>query len=207
MKQKITITAIMVLTTIILFSPLQTKSQTFEKGNIFIDAFYGGPNLWPSTFKYLFVNYLVVDYTIYSFGPLGVRAEYLVKDKLGLGLDILYTESSIEWLEEDVVFGDTNIIYSNISISTWRITPRLNYHFSNNDHFDIYLVAGLGYKNTSYVIRMDDPFIPDEYVYNLFPISIRLGLGARYFVTDNFGLGLELGVGGAFATFGASYKF
>ena len=39
------------------------------------------------------------------------------------------------------------------------------------------------------------------------PIAFRVGIGARYFIKDNFGVNAEVGLGGIFFTAGFSYKF
>jgi hypothetical protein len=183
----------------------QAKSQCIEKGNYIFEAFYGGPNLWSNVLEASYISTNSIDVKPSNIGPLGLRAEYLISDRLGLGIDILYSRNAVFWKDEDFFTPGSYFSYK-VSVPRIRLTPRLNFHFTSTDRFDIYGAFGAGYKNTRYILETDDPDYEDTTESALIPISLRIGLGARFFFTENIGVGAEIGIGGAFATFGVAIK-
>lgn len=73
-----------------------SAAQGVKKGNVLVDAYYGFPNLYTTVFKTAYANSGSEEgLKIGGVGPLGVRAEYMVADKIGVGLDIGYNNSKV----------------------------------------------------------------------------------------------------------------
>ena len=187
-------------------SSYKVKAQALHKGDFVVDVFYGGPNLWSGILTSFYTNFNTIDIGLHVIGPIGARGEYMLTDQIGLGLDLIYASNSIAWSEEDF-FTPGGYLNYKLSVTRMRITPRLNYHFSTYDDFDFYAVAGAGYKHTQYVFDIDDPYYNGQNATAILPVSIRLAIGARYFITEKAGIAAEIGIGSALATFGATFKF
>ncbi len=189
-----------------MLAPTKTNAQALEQGNVIIDAYYGFPNLYSTIFKALYESSNSTGLTLGSQGPLGIRAEYLITDKVGFGIDLGMNSSSISYSEADI---NTNIIYD-YKFSTRKIGAifTFNYHFVENDKLDAYFVVGGGYGNRNFKFTSTDPNYIEESVESLIPISYKIGVGMRYFFTENIGANLALGLGqGGLVNVGVSAKF
>ncbi|HBF89100.1 MAG TPA: hypothetical protein DDX39_10700 [Bacteroidales bacterium] len=184
----------------------KSNAQAVKQGTILIDGFYGWPNLVTGTMKAFYVDGAFDEnVNINSIGPLGGRVEYLLSDNLGLGIDVVYANSSVSWTDIDEVTSET---YSyEVSNPRLRIVPRLNYHFSQNERVDFYGVFGIGYKLSSIEFKTSDLDWNPDFAFPLSPVAYRLAIGTRFFFTDNIGMNLEFGLGSALATGGISVKF
>ena len=189
-----------------MLAPKKSNAQAIEEGNVIIDAYYGFPNLYSTVFKAAYESSNSTGLTLGSQGPLGIRAEYLITDKVGFGIDLGMNSSSISKSEADI---NTNIIYD-YKFSTRKIGAifTFNYHFVENDKLDAYFVVGGGYGNRNFKFTSTDPNYIEESVESLIPISYKIGVGMRYFFTENIGANLALGLGqGGLANVGVSAKF
>ena len=189
-----------------MLAPKKSNAQAIEEGNIIIDAYYGFPNLYSTVFKAAYESSNSTGFNLGSQGPLGIRAEYLITDKVGFGIDLGMNSSSISKSEADI---NTNIIYD-YKFSTRKIGAifTFNYHFVENDKLDAYFVVGGGYGNRNFKFTSTDPNYIEESVESLIPISYKIGVGMRYFFTENIGANLALGLGqGGLANVGVSAKF
>lgn len=189
-----------------MLAPKKSNAQAIEEGNVIIDAYYGFPNLYSTIFKAAYESSNSTGLTLGSQGPLGIRAEYLITDKVGFGIDLGMSSSSISYSEADI---NTNIIYD-YKFSTRKIGAifTFNYHFVENDKLDAYFVVGGGYGNRNFKFTSTDPNYIEESVESLIPISYKIGVGMRYFFTENIGANLALGLGqGGLVNVGVSAKF
>jgi outer membrane protein W len=188
-----------------MLAPTKTNAQALEQGNVIIDAYYGFPNLYSAIFKAAYESSNSTGLTLGSQGPLGIRAEYLISDKVGFGIDLGMNSSSISYSEADI----------NNNIYDYKFTTRkigaiftFNYHFVENDKLDAYFVVGGGYGNRTFKFTSTDPNYIEESVESIIPISYKIGLGMRYFFTENIGANLALGLGqGGLVNAGISAKF
>ena len=189
-----------------ILAPTKSNAQAIEEGNVIIDAYYGFPNVYSTVFKAAYESSNSTGFNLGSQGPLGIRAEYLITDKVGFGIDLGMNSSSISKSEADI---NTNIIYD-YKFSTRKIGAifTFNYHFVENDKLDAYFVVGGGYGNRNFKFTSTDPNYIEESVESLIPISYKIGVGMRYFFTENIGANLALGLGqGGLANVGVSAKF
>src|SRR3990167_4391743 len=154
--------------------PSTASAQAVEEGNILIDVYYGFPNLYATVFRNAYANSGTEENVdINGLGPLGLRGEYMVSEKIGAMVTF-------------------------------------NYHFlESNDNLDAYFMVGAGYSNRSFKFTSTDPdYIEDEASGSLIPVASRVGVGMRYFFTDNIGLNLAIGFGqGGIINGGLSFKF
>jgi len=189
-----------------MLAPTKTNAQALEQGNVIIDAYYGFPNLYSAVFKALYESSNSTGLTLGSQGPLGIRAEYLITDKVGFGIDLGMNSSSISYSEADI---NTNINYD-YKFTTRKIGAifTFNYHFVENDILDAYFVVGGGYGNRNFKFTSTDPNYIEESVESVIPISYKIGVGMRFFFTENIGANLALGLGqGGLVNAGISAKF
>jgi len=190
----------------IMLAPTKTNAQALQQGNVIIDAYYGFPNLYSAIFKAAYESSNSTGLTLGSQGPLGIRAEYLITDKVGFGIDLGMNSSSISYSEADI---NTNINYD-YKFTTRKIGAifTFNYHFVENDILDAYFVVGGGYGNRNFKFTSTDPNYIEESVESVIPISYKIGVGMRFFFTENIGANLALGLGqGGLVNAGISAKF
>ena len=213
---KITIVAF----TAIFFATTSVQAQAVEEGNILVDVYAGYGTAFNALFRTAYQG-LDTDSKLSSIDAIGVRAEYLFADKFGVGVDITY--SSIKIVDPYSSFAYTYDGSGNITGSTTKtyeqttssrkigVMATMNYHFLNNDKIDAYTNLGVGYKNRSYKYESTDPTNASATtigVGTLLPLALRVGVGMRYFFTDNFGLNMNVGLGqGGWVNGGVSLKF
>jgi hypothetical protein len=181
------------------------QAQVYEKGKVVIDAYYGFPNLWTSILQSEVNNSTTAQnagVTVSSIGPLGGRIEYLLSSKIGFGVDFSYANTTAKYTDQS-----TNYNYQ-ISIPRWRVVPRINIHLGHDTKLDPYFAFGVGYVNSSYSYKTNDPnYTGLATTRSLVPVSVMAKFGMRYFITDHIGLGVEVGLGGPLATGGVTVKF
>lgn len=180
-----------------------------EEGTIIIDPYYGYPNFGNSFFD-LFINENNVDdISLTAVGPTGLRAEYMLADNFGMGLDFIYNSvagsGKVDSLNADGTFFasyDTKIF-----MRRFRFQLRANYHFVQTAALDAYFGFGAGTNFRQIGVKTDYPNVDDESIGGaIFPVSARIALGARYYFTDFIGFNAELGLGGPLISLGLSVK-
>ncbi|CAG5083361.1 hypothetical protein [Parvicella tangerina] len=184
----------------IAFAAVSTsQAQVVEEGTILVDAYYGFPNLYTTTIKQAYASSSgSSNVKVGGIGPVGGKIEYLLADRIGLGLDVNYTNTFVSYDEMgvDSTSGNTTNYNYEVSRSVLRIFPRINFHFGNSDVFDGYAGVGAGYRMASWKFESNDPDFGDQSVDGLIPVSFRAFVGGRYFFTDALGLNFEIGLGG-----------
>ena len=84
-----------------MLAPKKSNAQAIEEGNVIIDAYYGFPNLYSTTYfiiiKAAYESLTGTGSTLGSQGPLGIRAEYLITHKVGFGIDLGMNSSSFSY--------------------------------------------------------------------------------------------------------------
>jgi len=186
------------------------SAQAVEEGNILVDVYYGFPNLYSTTFKAAYANGNgTSNVDISGLGPVGLRAEYLLTDKVGLGLDIGFNNTKLTFTETGYDNNGNAAVYQyDYSTQKIGVMVTFNYHFIDNDNLDFYGIIGAGYGGRSFTFKSTDPNYVDADIKGFIPIASRLGLGLRYFFTDNIGVNVGLGFGqGGLLNAGLSFKF
>ncbi len=192
-------------------------AQAVEKGDIIADVYVGGPNLLSAFVK--LGAALDSTNTISSTGgliPLGIKAEYMVSSRFGVGIDFNHANTGLNLHVLDTATVGT---YYDIGLKMPRnrILATGNYHFGNGKKSDWYGTLGLGVilSTPKLSIGSNDPAINNPDVQAAIDqakkrvgtgFSYRLALGWRYFFTPNIGLNLETGIGGPMLKGGISVK-
>ena len=191
------------------------KAQVYEEGKVVIDIYYGFPNIITTYLKSAIDSAsrsnssnqaIYSNITVSSIGPVGGRVEYLLTNRIGFGIDFSYSNTIAKYM-------DPNNPYNyQASVPRWRVVPRINIHLGNSKKFDPYFAFGIGYHSPYKVIyATNDPNYtgPAVSYIPLFTNSVVImsKFGMRYFITDEFGLGVEVGFGGPLTTGGITVKF
>ena len=178
------------------------SAQAVEEGNIIIDAYYGWPDLYKSTFRTAYANSgSEIDLKMTGLGPLGGRFEYMMTDKVGLGLDVVYNSAGVQYKEVSQEYNSTTSTYEDVTYEYDFKTQKIgaivtfNFHFVDNESLDVYGVAGAGYSNRTFSFESTDPNYTESSVTGVIPVGFKLGLGMRYFFTPNIGLNMGIGLG------------
>ena len=193
-------------------------SQAVEQGDIIIETTYGFPNYLTyatrSAARQLNSQYTNSKVTTGGIGPIAVKFEYLIADKVGVGLTIGYANT---WAKATEFYSNApntpaQEYWVKISAPRYRIMPKFNFHFGNATKFDAYTSLGIGYFNMEITQESNDNTINlnninGDLVWNL-PVAFRFAIGGRYFFTENIGIMMEMGfLGGGLLESGVSAKF
>lgn len=190
-------------------------SQAVEQGNSIIDGSYGWPNLWTNIFKAAVTSGTSTDIKTGTMGPIALKYEYMVADRIGVGIILNYANSSVKYTEVVEEFNAATQLYETkeyeykLSVPRYRAMPKFSFHFGNSDVFDGYTSVSVGYGGYSFKYTTDDPNYSDEnFDMNIAPIAFRMAIGGRIFFTENIGALMEFGVGGGgLLEFGLAAKF
>jgi outer membrane protein W len=181
--------------------------QCIKEGTVIVDAYYGFPNLYTTVFKAAYVNNgSPSDVKVTGIGPVGLRGEYLLTNKLGLGLDLGYNSTTVTYKYSNVFNGPTYT--ETAKTQKIGIMATINYHFIVKEHIDFYGMYGVGYGNRTFTDKSTEPgYTSTVILKSTIPIASRLGIGLRYFFTDKIGANLALGFGqGGLINAGISFK-
>lgn len=190
------------------------RDQAFAQGKSVITIGYGFPNLTKSLFK-LYQSY--ADYQVSGFGPMHVKYEYGVTDKIGLGLSIRYLNYKVQWTDQESIttydsIGDPNGTVTKNYTSGYKgsrlgIMAHMNIHFATGDKIDPYWGFGIGYGHSKFDYFTDDPLSENLSLTFPIPIAFESTVGCRFYFSDNFGAYLEAGWGASLLQGGIAIKF
>lgn len=129
--------------------------------------------------------------TFDAIGPLHIKYEYGLTNKIGVGLSVAYHK-----------YSDIN----DLPVLGYRIVGKMYYHFLSVKRVDVYCDIGIGTGKyeASYSIGNSPPGIIKE---RKILFEMESGLGTRYFFTRNFGLYIEAGIGKALFQGGIAIAF
>lgn len=198
--------------------------QANTKFTLVNDAFYGGPTInglllranlgvllrSPESrgYDHLHLNRAV--------GPTGLRTEFLVSDKIGLGTDAIYNLTGGSFSKNEVEFNeltgmnDTVIHLYEFTRNQIRVMGRINFHKKvKSKKLDVY--TGLGFGTSSNIVKMtrDDVEVdPKDFLKSTgLKFSARVCWGFRWYPAKPVGINFELGLGGPLVSAGASSRF
>lgn len=209
---------IIAVTVIGLITNLKAQDNCIEKGKFIVDAFYGYPYVAgarvKSTYNSTTNNTNVVS--VRNLNHIGGKFEYMINEKIGLGIEYTYAAVTAEYTEQYTKvnsIGQSVTTTDNYKVTLYkqRILGRMNFHFATTKQLDPYATVGFGYKVS--LLKSTDPNDAEtistfnKSFANLLPIAIRFGVGLRYFITPNFGLNVEAGIGGPSVQGGVTVKF
>ncbi|MFN3405937.1 MAG: outer membrane beta-barrel protein [Cytophagaceae bacterium] len=192
-----------IITLLFSLPAIKATAQTYQKGNIVVDGYLGGPNFTTGIVRLAYMtsqkfgNENPVSVT--GTGPFGFKAEYLITEKIGISGNFNYANTRVSGTirinhpDPETEETTTSTFDYAASIRRIRIMPMLNYHFGKNEKFDPYIAFGIGYNS----VRLR------ETKYNVGGVNLPLGsyamrgeLGFRYYFIPRLGVSGQLGVGG-----------
>jgi len=201
------------LSILLFISCLHVNAQGTLYGNHVIEPYVGFPNFgryFPSLFD-LTQNVEVVRYR--GMAPSGLRYSYMLRDEVSVGVDLIYNFSNQTYTAYDTVFqnGEWQYIQATGERNErrLRLQARMNFHFSTLiPEADQYIGIAVG-TNNRWLRNSKNGTLESLVKGNdavLFPFSMRICYGFRYYFTYNLGINLEVGVGGPLLSAGLSYK-
>ena len=175
-----------------------SSGNCVQQGSVIIDGFYGYPYLVGAVLKAAVNSTPQTSLTVHNFGTAGGKFEYMISDKVGLGVEFTYSNANAKYQDS------INAPIYTAGVKKIRVLGSFNFHFATTTSIDPYFTIGMGYKNTSYYDNQPG------YGYTwptLIPVAFRLGVGLHYYFTDFLGINAELGIGGPLMRAGLSFKF
>ena len=186
----------------------KTQAQESYKGNILISAYCGLPNTL--RLNLAATEDIPNDARYSGLSPFGVRGVMKVNDKVSIGFDVIYGFAKAQYSITDSIFtnGQWSSETNDYSISKRRLRPqfRINRHFttgSNLDHYVGFAVGGNSRWTKEYVNKV---LITENTKESTIGLSMRLCYGFSYSLTQNIGLGGEIGLGGPLLQMAVTYK-
>jgi opacity protein-like surface antigen len=181
---------------------MNSNAQTFSQGDMIFDVIAGGPNFSKAFVGGDFTLDSDESETVTGLLPVGLRGEFMLTDKFGIGLEITYASGKRVY---DYSLG------TDMYMDTWehnklRILPTFNFHFLDSDMIDLYGALGVGMKNVNYSWESTDIDGFDGLELPTGKISSKLAIGMRVFFTDNIGANLAFGLGGPLVNGGLSLR-
>lgn len=200
----------LLLTALVGFSS-NSNAQGVEKGSLIFDVYYGAPNFGKRIISNTVLsneNYRITGSG--GVGPLGLRAEYMLADKFGIGIDFIYNSASVD-MEYDSLNTNGTLYRTYTGTGTMnriRVQARFNYHFVTTDKLDAYVGVGAGSNTRIWTAKSDDPGyrFRNSTSGTLLPFSMRTAVGMRYYFIPNLGVNAEIGIGGPVVSAGVSIK-
>jgi hypothetical protein len=187
---------------------LNLFGQESYKGDILISAYCGLPN----TLRWnLAATENIPSNAQYSgLSPFGIRGVMKVSDNVSVGFDVIYGFAKAKYSITDSLFtnGQWTSVTNDYSITKKRFRPqfRINRHFTtgtNLDHYFGFAVGGNSRWTKEYVNKV---LVTENTKENTIGISMRLCYGFSYSLTQNIGLGGEIGLGGPLLQMAVTYK-
>ena len=179
-----------VLCTISLFAQNYSKGDSQINLGIGFSGYYGTSSIYSTKIP-----------------PIELQYENFISDKISIGGFVGYSSSTYE-----INYASYPGNYKSTGSTNYLMFGGMgNYHFIDQDKFNAYAGAKLGYINVS---SNDDSTYANEYFSQDYSGSLDTSgllfgahLGGRYFVSENIALNAELGYGIALIKVGVSFNF
>ena len=202
---------------ILVLSVGSSYGQGVSQGNVIIDAYYGFPNFGKSFLQAVEdANEGATNFKAGGIGPAGLRVEYMIADRIGLGVDVIYNSNTSSFTSLDSTYNGNTDTWSTetnsleYKMQRVRAQLRFNYHFNiTNPNVDSYIGIGAGTNNRFRSTLENGVDITENdgiSNFTLLPFSIRVAAGLRYYFTDNIGINAEIGIGGPVISGGLSIR-
>lgn len=175
-------------------------AQVVSEGSSHVYLGIGVRNPWYSTLPFLSYAYPESP-TGTTFGPIFIKYEYAIKDKITIGGTYGYSSVSVP-----IVNRGLKMNYK-MNLSIMQIGAIAYYHYLKNDKSDLYSGVGLLYTSVSLNYEGEDASdFPPAYSLKEEGLFCDL-IGYRYMFTDNIGAYATINYGLAPLTIGLSGKF
>ena len=191
---------------ILMLGQVDNATAQLETGDVFVDVYYGY-SISKAFFNNIVVNSASPQSTS-GYGPVGARVEFMIAKFVGVGLDVIYRESSRSYIYVSNVSVPPISYDYKYTVQQLRVMGQVNFHIVNSDKSDLYAGLSLGYRGVQRKLTSDDPNQNDWGNEFFFPVAARLSVGYRYFFSKNLAFGVQAGMGGgSFINGGLTYVF
>ncbi len=190
------------------------------KDDMLFSGFFGLPNWGTFFLENHFRDSRVSKGSANGIPPLSLEFEYFFSERISGTLTGIYNTWGGSWTE--LVLDDVNGIILeterdfSFEVTRLRILAGINYHYYDFGIENVDLYAGLAVGANSLFSSQESDYQGwhprNRNYYNEaegdleFPLSYRIRGGLRYFLTDQFALNVEVGLGGATFNIGLNYK-
>ena len=178
----------------------KANSQAFQIESHNISIGYGFGNFGNAVLSTYQNN---TNYSYSTTGPIFFKYEYAISEKFGLGVNATYLAGIAGFNSES---NGTNY-YNEIERTGYNIMLRFNWHFGEHDIIDPYFGFAAGFRNNQWQSDFGDPNLSDLSVETIFPLGLEATFGSRFFITDNFGAYIEVGLARAIMQLGLTATF
>lgn len=122
----------------------------------------------------------------------------MVTRRVGLGMDIWYVKTSFSGVYTNTANPN---VYFHGNLTRVNFLPRMTIHLAEHDKLDPYIHFGLGYLYSKLYFMSTNKSVYDED--NPLPaVTLRFGMGAKYYLTPDFGCFVDVGIGGPLVSLG-----
>jgi hypothetical protein len=183
------------------------SAQYFKKGTVLVSAGYGFGNIGAAFFSDLSK---LDNYRLRPLGPLLLKGEVAVSDKVSLGINTVYLRSTATFnylaLDSEAM---THTYEARIRTHAYSILGRVNFHFLSAKNIDPYWGFGAGYRGRSTNVTDDQPDGDYGFKINntITSLAFETTIGMRYYPTPRLGIYGEFGIAKAPVQIGMTYRF
>lgn len=172
------------------------------------------------TFTKLFIGDLsqgVERVKLQFIGPIGARYERRIDDRvsiIGFEMGFAYSTYHFEYFKNE--YDSTQqqnvpvLMVEDVKYSRFWFLPMVNINLVRTERFELNTSFHIGYikRNILSIVNGVKQKYPDFISYYGAPFTLNLGIGARYYFSENWGAHFTAGLGqlGPF-NFGVSYRF
>lgn len=185
---------------------IKATAAMFGEGAISITAGYGFPNFTNLIAKAAVESVDVAGLTASGIGPLHFRADFGLSETISVGVSVNYSKTSIDYTETDAVTSipyDYSLEWSGISA-----LARMNVHFGTTEKIDPYWGFGVGWRGRTIQTVSNDPnFVEEGTSEVLVPVGFETTVGFRYYIIENLGFYLEMGIAKSLINGGLAFAF
>lgn len=170
-------------------------AQEQKEQRITIDAYIGSSKVRKVIKLLDEIPEALINIHTSSIGPLGLRFEYKLDDRMAIGINtnILKSSASTSYFDKT----DNRDYFLKLSVIRLRVMPTFTYHFMKHKIFDPYFQFGLGYSYHRLKFETDSPkYKSKTFDFELSPAAVRVEGGCRIFPWKNFGFTIGIGAGG-----------
>lgn len=188
------------------FSSNSVQAQATMQGEHLISFAYGFGNLSQSVFQAYEDSR---DYEYRGVGPLFLKYEYMIEDKVGIGLNVAYVGANVSWTEDNIFVDDQNtvLLQRETDRTSYSVLGRVNFHIGDYDIVDPYVGFGIGYRDASWTSSDNDPERDWGGDFGTsFNVGFELTGGARFMFSDHLGAFAEVGFAKAWTQIGITAK-
>ena len=174
---------------------LNTSAQAFDEGKSVVTIGYGFPNLITATFRSIYNTTDHTGYTFSAMGPLVARYEYGLSEKIGFGIVAGYSMMSLSYTYQDwnsTMTAQVNYT-ATLKWSSPSVGARMSIHFATKDKLDPYFGVSAGWSGNTFTWTDTNPNNNTKSSVSFSPFYFGLGVGMRYYFTDNIGMYVEFG--------------